>query len=54
MWGRVIQTITDGKVLAYTLFIIKGGAKRKVNAEEKVGKTKVCGNKKSYNISNCL
>ena len=42
--GGVIQTITDGKVLAYALLIIKGGAKRKFNAEEKVGKTKVSGN----------
>ena len=40
----VIQTITDGKVLAYALFI-KGGAKRKLNAEEKIGKIEVWGNK---------
>ena len=36
----VIQTITDGKVLAYALFIIKGGTKRKLNAEEKLEKSR--------------
>ena len=39
-WWCVIQTITDGKVLAYALFIIKGGAKRKLNAEEKLEKSR--------------